>query len=285
MANQYMEINRKNIEIGSFSAILAALVLIFSVSSYQRNSIWLSEFTLWQDAIIKSPLKSRPYIYTGIAYAKAKEYKEAYKFLSRAVIVNPTDIEAKYNLAILYRELNRYDLAEAELKRAITVRPDLKESYIALSELYFKQMRFASAAEILRRAIEKWPNYTAILLKLATANAQSGKIIEAEAQFKGILSLPNFQNNTEALSGLGNLYMLKGKMREALNLYERAISIDPAEPEPIYNAALTSEKLGEKERAIRYYALFIEAANASKEDYNDAVINARGRISYLKKSL
>ncbi len=278
-----MRLDRKTIEIGSFSIILLSLVLIYGVLGFQRNSRWADEYTLWEDALIKSPSKSRPYIYTGVAYAKDKRFKEAYSFLSKAVILNPTDIEARYNLSILYVDLKRYDLAEGELKRAIQIRPNLKGSYIALSEVYSKQNRFIDTAKTLKRAFSKWPNSIEIGLKLATANAQSGKLKEAEAGYKWVLT--RRANNTEALGGLGNIYMLEGRPTEALALYEQAIELSPGKPEPIYNAALVLDGLGNNKRAVEYYTLFIRAAETENKSYTATVKSARERIIRLNATL
>ncbi len=273
-------IDRKTLEISSFSFFLLIIISIYSILTYERNSHWADELTLWEDAQLKSPSKSRPYTYAGVAYAKDKRLKEAYNNLSRAVMLNPADIEARYNLSILYMELGRFDLAEVGFKNAIESRPELKESYLALFDLYSKQDRPEKAASILASAQSMWPNNIGIRLKLATANARSGKLKEAKEGYNWVLK--RARARTEAISGLGNIYMLEGNYTLALSYYEKAIELRPGDPVAIYNAALVSEKLGDNEKALKFYALFIKAASASAEPYNEAVRNARERVIQIR---
>lgn len=274
-------IDRKNLEFTSFSLFLLIIISIFSVLTFQRNAKWFDESTLWEDAKLKSPSKSRPYTYAGIAYAKEKQFEEAYSNLSRAIILNPGDIEARYNISILYMELNRYDLAEIELKGAIESRPDLKEPYLALAELYAKTGRPGKATTILTGADTIWPEDIIIRLKLATSLAMSGKITKAKEGYRWVLARTPME--TEAISGLGNIYMLEKKPALAISYYERAIRLRPDEPESIFNAALVLEELGETKKAAKYYALYIKVASSSPRPSSEAIMRARERIRIIRQ--
>ncbi len=269
-------IDKKTLEIGSFSLFLLIIISIYAVLSFQRNSRWASELTLWEDAQTKSPSKSRPYTYAGVAYAKDKRHKEAYNNLSRAVLLNPADIEARYNLSILYMELGRFDLAESGFRKAIESRPELKESYLALFDLYIEQGRTGLAATIIESAASRWPDNVMIRLGLATTFARSGKLKEAKDGYNWVLK--RAPARTEAINGLGNIYLDEGNYALALSYYEKSIELRPNDPVAIYNAALVSEKLGDNESAIKYYALFIKTASASGDPYKEAVRTAKERV-------
>ncbi|MBE9532235.1 MAG: tetratricopeptide repeat protein [Proteobacteria bacterium] len=273
-------IDRKTLELATFSLFLIIIISIYATSAFLRNSKWSTDLTLWEDAKLKSPSKSRPYTYTGIAYAKDDKFKEAYSNLSQAIILNPNDIEARYNLSILYMELKRFDLAEVELKRAVESRPELIDSYMALTDLYAKTNRVRDAASILSIAKKRWPGNIVIGLKLATANARSGRLKEAKEGFEWVLERSPME--TEALNGLGNIYMIEREPASALSYYKRSINIRPDEPEAIYNAALVSEELGRDKEAATFYALFIKAARSDNESYKDAITRAKEKIQYLK---
>ena len=275
-------IARKTLELTSFTLFLLITVAIYCAFTFQRNFDWASELTLWEDAKVKSPSKSRPYTYAGVAHAKNKNLKEAHSNLSKAIMLDPSDIEARYNISVLYMEIDRYDLAEAELKSAIESRPELKESYIALAELYAKTDRVSDAADILTKADRVWPENLIIRLKLATAWAKSNRFKEAEAEYKWVLKRAPLA--TAAINGLGNIYMIQRKYSLALSYYERAIELRPDEPEAIYNAALILEELGDFKRAMEFYSLFINAASDSATPYVEAIKRSKQRIRILKES-
>src|SRR5262245_20361922 len=46
----------------------AAVAAVFAFMTFQRNQVWATNVTLWQDAVQKSPGKARPHINLGQAY-------------------------------------------------------------------------------------------------------------------------------------------------------------------------------------------------------------------------
>ena len=46
--------------------VLTMIIVCNSVLTYQRNKVWKDEFTLWNDAVRKSPHKARPYTNRGV---------------------------------------------------------------------------------------------------------------------------------------------------------------------------------------------------------------------------
>jgi hypothetical protein len=46
--------------------VLSAVTVIFAMWAYERNSVWCTEVTLWQDCVNKSPNKARPHYNLGL---------------------------------------------------------------------------------------------------------------------------------------------------------------------------------------------------------------------------
>jgi len=63
----------RNIEL----LLLTGILLVYSYATYQRNIIWKSGTSLWQDVIRKSPNKARPYKNLGVAYYRDNIYHQA----------------------------------------------------------------------------------------------------------------------------------------------------------------------------------------------------------------
>ena len=49
-------------------AVLALVVILFTGMAYERNSVWHTLLTLWQDTAAKSPGKSRVFNNLGNCY-------------------------------------------------------------------------------------------------------------------------------------------------------------------------------------------------------------------------
>ena len=51
-------------------AVLMGFVMVSGIVAHQRNFVWKDDFSLWSDAVKKSPNKARPHDYMGIALAR-----------------------------------------------------------------------------------------------------------------------------------------------------------------------------------------------------------------------
>ena len=267
----------------SFTAALLALIIIstvYAISTFVRNSVWADEFTLWEDVTVKSPMKSRGYTYLGLAHARAKNLKSAYLNLSRAVSLNPADVEARYNMGVYLREVKKYSLARAEFEYVIRERPDLIEPYLALAGIYSDLGGDASALKLLSNARKRWPNDTRVIVQMATSYGKSGRLPEAEADFKRVLTIDD--GNASAMTGLGNTYYLQGDLNKALEYYILSTKSDPRDPEPLYNLALILERLGRNDEAMSHYEKFIKAASVDNDEYSESIAEARRRLGIIK---
>lgn len=43
-----------------------ALLIVFLIVSFERNSLWINDGTIWSDAISKAPMKARGYNELGL---------------------------------------------------------------------------------------------------------------------------------------------------------------------------------------------------------------------------
>ncbi|MEE9543288.1 MAG: tetratricopeptide repeat protein, partial [Thermodesulfobacteriota bacterium] len=194
-----------------------------------------------------------------------------------AALENPEDAVARFELGILYKEMKEYRLAVPELRAAIMIRPDLVVQYLHLAEIYIEGNGYNEARLLLEKATALEPSDHRMKLRLAFVRAQLGLLSEAERDFK--YTLASFPEWNEALSGLGNVYLLQGRLNDALKYFLLAIEANPKEPESLYNAALTLERLNRSREAIDYYERFVSTA---PKGYEAAVKAANERIRSLK---
>ena len=77
------------------------IVALFSYWTYQRNLVWKTPVTLWEDNAKKSPNKARVHGNLGKAYLDAKEYEKARREFEKAIALNPRLLGAYDNLAVI----------------------------------------------------------------------------------------------------------------------------------------------------------------------------------------
>ena len=100
------------------TAIVAAL-LIFS--TVQRNKVWETTFTLWQDCVLKAPNKARPRYNLGNAYFEegmklrlegadgTSQFRNAIKRFKETLRIQKDYEDAMCNLGVSHAELDEHD--------------------------------------------------------------------------------------------------------------------------------------------------------------------------------
>lgn len=84
------------------------LVLILAVVTYQRNEVWRTPVTLWQDATLKAPYSSRAWNNLAYAYLREKRPGEALTPLLKSIELNPGPPDVWNNIGIALEQLGIY---------------------------------------------------------------------------------------------------------------------------------------------------------------------------------
>jgi Tfp pilus assembly protein PilF len=142
---------------------IAALIGVLFAASFQRNSVWRNEQTLWSDTAGRSPNAALPHNRLGRAYADAGKFPEAEREFQRALegTGRPEIMaSAANNLAATYLKTGKSDLAEAAFKRALQYQDTRSEPHFGLGFIYWNRARSAiqrgdpSADGLLQKARE-----------------------------------------------------------------------------------------------------------------------------------
>src|ERR1700687_2476632 len=110
-------------------------------------------------------------------------------------------------------------------------------------------------------------NSRAALFNAAVAHHQTGALIEAERQYRHILTLA--PNHADSLHNLGLIALQRGDATAAVELFDKAIKINGTVAEYHYNAALAWRALNRSD----HVATHLERAIALRSDYALAHLN------------
>ncbi|MBI4688818.1 MAG: tetratricopeptide repeat protein, partial [Nitrospirae bacterium] len=92
-----------------------ALIVLLSFATYQRNTVWPDDISLWRDVAGKSPQKGRAHNNLGSAYFQRGIIDEAIKQYKLALNFKPNDTIIHYNLAMAYLRKGLINEAEDHL--------------------------------------------------------------------------------------------------------------------------------------------------------------------------
>jgi len=138
--------------------ILIALVAVYSILTYQRNKIWKSELTLWDDAVHQSPQSCRAYLNRGAAYQRQGDLDHALADYNMAIGLGPVEAVTLSNRGMIFEEKGEPDLALANFNLAIKTNPSFAGTYINRGKLYLMEGKFDQALEDFNKAIAAIPD-------------------------------------------------------------------------------------------------------------------------------
>ena len=243
------------------------LILIFSYWTYERSFVWRGPFSLWMDAVKKSPHKARPYNNLGIAYGIKGKWDEAIEKYKQALNISPYFAEAHSNLGNAYNKKGMFDQAISECTRAIAIKPNFAEPHTVLGIVYQKRGELDKAISEYKKAIIIKPNFAKAHTNLGAVYGRKGRLDEAISEYEHAIAIkPHY---AEAYNKLATAYFKQGRLDEAISECKKAIAIKPNLVEAYYKLGSVLEAQGKLREAISAY----HEAIRIKPDYQAALNN------------
>ena len=198
----------------------------------------------------------------GAAYLQLGKYPEAAAAFQRVIQLAPDNVNGYNDLGALYLRTAQYDKALDAFQHALKLQP-IPNTYTNLGITYAYAGRFAEAVPMFEKAADMQPNAENYVGNLADGYRWAGERDKATAAYdKAIgLALKAIQVNPRDAATRGNLalyYAKKGDAASAQRFMKEARGIDPKSVDLIYNEAVMSALVGDKDRA------FADLANAVK---------------------
>lgn len=217
--------SRPRVLLGLGSLLVAAL----GFATWQRNWVWQSELTLWQDAVRKSPDKGRPLHNYAKALSEAGEHGKAILHYQMAIRRGLASPDTLVNLAAEYEQIGEPHRAVEYYRLALTGDPS---QVTALTRLAIALLqRPESAAEglsILQQAVRVAPDNANVHFNLGTALEAQGKVPDAKEHYLRAVSLdPGY---AKAHYSLALLYHKEGRADLAERHFRKAQQLEGNNP-------------------------------------------------------
>ncbi|MFZ2187959.1 MAG: tetratricopeptide repeat protein [Candidatus Moraniibacteriota bacterium] len=139
--------------------LVLAIAFFFSVLTIQRNRVWKTPITLYENILDYNQTSLRVWNNLGMAYADTKQMDNAVNAYQKATELDPQKVSAPpyHNLANAFSALGKKDEAIANYKEALRINPDFTFSYGALFNLYIEEKRYDEAIAFFEDLSQKSP--------------------------------------------------------------------------------------------------------------------------------
>ncbi len=184
--------------------------------------------------------------------------------------------ERFYNKGVSYHQQGDFDRAINSYKRALSFDPGHKQTHMNLATAYMQAGRLKEAEREFIYLYALRPLNPEILFNYALLLYQTGAPESAETKLEKLLEFDSFHLEANLL--LGSIYEERGEVDKALELYVKAYRINSTDSRVLYKLGRAFDISRDKENAIKYYGLFLQAPGENGEELKSSVWD---RLNYL----
>lgn len=197
-------------------SILAAVLIFYSVSTYNRNQLWNYPEKMWTDVISKSPNKDRPYLARGAYYLDKNQNDLAIMDFKKVISLKPNDFKAYDNLGLAYQWKNEFERALKYHEAAIKIKPDFSTAYNNRGVCYIYMKEWDKAINDFKSAVALYSDYA------------------------------------DAYYNLGYSYYHKKEYQNSVNYFRIALGLNPSYSEIHRFLAICYAYLNQKDQALKH---------------------------------
>jgi len=238
-----------------------------AAGTHQRNEVWHTESTLWEDAVAKNPQNGVSLLTYGGTFLEKGDYATALSYLEQASAYIPNYWVLHSNIGIAYAALGKDAEADQHFRRAIQLAPGEADPYFLYGRWLKSKGETAKSQAQLEAAIRVNPlSFPARSLLLDLYSSQ-GNQSAYDALYRDSLqiaandpaarqSIENRQaagpaaGSAEALLHESAGYCRAGKFEDCIAAAQKAIALKPDYAEAYNNIAASYIALHRADDAI-----------------------------------
>ncbi len=239
----------KGLKDRQFIGLMAVLMIVYSGLTINRNKVWKTRLSLWEDVVSKSPNKARPHLNLGIAYLHLYKPIPAIQHFTIANKIEPENSQIYYNRAGALLLINRTEDAILDLNKSIQFKDDFAEAHDTRGKAKLRLNKYDEAILDFANAIALNPNLESAWFNRASAYLFKGEFELALSDLNIAIEInPEF---AAAYNNRGQLMLNINKYDEALHDLNSAIEFEPRLSNAYNNRAKAFYALRQFDKAIK----------------------------------
>lgn len=223
-------------------AVLGGLVVVLSVGTIKRNSVWADPLRFLQDSVVHAESDPRTHYNLGVYYLGKQKYADAVAAFADALRLEPDYGEVHKLTGDAYYQLGKYDAAYEHYLAALKSYPSDVSLYLRMGRTLMAQNKKEAALKVFFEVIRLQPHNGEAHYLAANLLAAAGKVDEAIVQYREALAYGE-QNRYNILVNMGTAFAKKGDFRQALDYYQQAFRLNPQDPLLRHNIERARSKL------------------------------------------
>lgn len=200
----------------------------------------------------------------GFLLHQQGDFSGAIENYRQALAHCPTYASSHYALGVILAEQQQYPASIAHYQQAITLDPNYGQAYNNLGCILLLQGHTEQAIQMFQAGIEQQPDLAELQNNLGQALFDRDREAAIGAFRRAVELQPDF---TLAHRNLGKLLQQYGCSVDALQAFQNALAINPAQPEVWSDCVVNWLSLGQIHEALTGFRWLIEANQAQVDAY------------------
>jgi len=212
-------------------------------------------------------------------YMKVKAYGQAAGVMEAALRTDASNPTARIYLANAYERQRNWKRAIDTYLGAVQMGVATDLILSRLGKAYLRVGNLRKGVKAMEKASRTNPTDLDNLRNLGIAYLQLERVEDAEKAFRAITVQDD--RYAAAYNGLGLVAVRRGDADAARRNFEKALEVNPDEPEPLLNLGVLYQKTGLSKQALHYLQMFL--AKAPADQYGDQFLAVREAIQELRR--
>ncbi|MCE5249211.1 tetratricopeptide repeat protein [bacterium] len=238
--------------------VFLAIVLAYSVMTFERNKVWKDRLTLWTDVVRKSPNLARPHYNLGCALLEKKYAENAKNEFFKTLEINPYYTPAYVKLGTMASMSGDYAAAIKYSSDAMLRDPYSVDVYNNLGSAYLLSGRYEEAAGVLQKALVYFPDNVEVHNNLGSAYLFLENYQAAREELKKSLAVDPV--NFKALMNLGTVSLMLDDYDETISIFSKALTLHPENINAQFQIGMALANRGMVDRATMYLDNVVKTA-------------------------
>lgn len=219
-------------------------------------------FDALKRAVALTPLNEHLYLLVAGACTDQQNYTMGLKIIDLGLQNLPRSGRLHYERGVLLSLLDQFDLAGSDFKLAMELAPESDTAYMAAAQEAIFAGNIQEAIQTAREAIKKGFDNPMLFSILGEALIRSGvgpgqpELAEAQTALEKSVDLR--PNSSSAQIAVAKIYILLGRLDDAIVHLEEARQLDPENPAIYANLATAYRRSGEVLEANKMVAILAE---------------------------
>jgi len=200
-----------------------------------------------------SPRNEKLYAFVADACMDNKDYRLGLKVVDIGLRDLPQSARLHYERAMFLTQLDQFDQAKPAFELAVKLAPGSEIGYLALAHEELFEGSIPDAIRTAREGVRKGYENHALLTVLGEALIRAGISAEqpefTEAQLALEKAVAGQPNDPTSQIALGSLYLIGGRLEDAITHLEIARELEPGQPSVYANLAKAYQRRGDAKQS------------------------------------